>query len=483
MTRRDHEGGRERRPTRRLRVDRQHRRVGAAYAARAGLEAVIVVAGRRARRARSSCRCGRSAGASSRSTAPSRTRTRTPRELASRRRARARQLARTRPHRGTEDRGIRDRRAARRRCPTCSRSRTAAAATRRRTRAASEGPARCRGCIPVEAAQRANTVASAIRIVDPMHRAEVEERSSVGRLGRHGRRRRDPPRLARARPRGRRLLRARVGRRASPGSSARLGRRAASASSASSPATGSRTRRTVERLAMSDPRARAGDDRELGPGFDVAGASRSSSGTSSRWRRRTATLDETHLGVRAFARYASPADWSFTFTDRIPRERGLGSSAAVVALGLVAGAIAAGVDPSADELLAAGHRARGPRRQPRGRARGRRLPHLGRPDRAHRRRRARRGRSPSSRRRASTRRRRARRCRKRCRTPTPSFTAGRAALLGAALARGDARPLLRGADDRLHEPYRADTRRTSPRSAATCRPARSARRSPAPARR
>src|SRR5205823_13102518 len=66
------------------------------------------------------------------------------------------------------------------------------------------------------------------------------------------------------------------------------------------------------------------------------------------------SVDESHLGVRAFARYASPVEWSFTFTDRIPRERGLGSSAAVVALGLVAGAIAAGADPSADELLAQG---------------------------------------------------------------------------------------------------------------------------------
>jgi len=64
--------------------------------------------------------------------------------------------------------------------------------------------------------------------------------------------------------------------------------------------------------------------------------------------------DESHLGVRAFATYASPAEWSFRFVDRIPRERGLGSSAAVVALGLVAGALAAGKEPTADELLAAG---------------------------------------------------------------------------------------------------------------------------------
>ena len=64
--------------------------------------------------------------------------------------------------------------------------------------------------------------------------------------------------------------------------------------------------------------------------------------------------DDAHLGVQAFARFASPGEWRFGFVDRIPRERGLGSSAAVVANGLVAGAIAAGAEPSADELLAAG---------------------------------------------------------------------------------------------------------------------------------
>ncbi len=42
------------------------------------------------------------------------------------------------------------------------------------------------------------------------------------------------------------------------------------------------------------------------------------------------------------------------FTDRIPRERGLGSSAAVIALGLVAGAAAAGSSASPEELLAEG---------------------------------------------------------------------------------------------------------------------------------
>ena len=64
--------------------------------------------------------------------------------------------------------------------------------------------------------------------------------------------------------------------------------------------------------------------------------------------------DDSHLGVRAFARLASPEGKRFSFTDRIPRERGLGSSAAVIALGLVAGARAAGIDPDPERLLAEG---------------------------------------------------------------------------------------------------------------------------------
>jgi homoserine kinase len=64
--------------------------------------------------------------------------------------------------------------------------------------------------------------------------------------------------------------------------------------------------------------------------------------------------DDSHLGVRAFARLASPEGRRFSFSDGIPRERGLGSSAAVIALGLVAGARAAGVDPDPERLLAEG---------------------------------------------------------------------------------------------------------------------------------
>ena len=61
-----------------------------------------------------------------------------------------------------------------------------------------------------------------------------------------------------------------------------------------------------------------------------------------------------HLGVRAFALLASPDGLAFRFTDRIPRERGLGSSAATVALGLVAACALAGREPDPEELLALG---------------------------------------------------------------------------------------------------------------------------------
>jgi homoserine kinase len=91
----------------------------------------------------------------------------------------------------------------------------------------------------------------------------------------------------------------------------------------------------------------------LGPGFDCAAAA------LDLWNElEVAEGDEEpdleHLGVRAFARLASPEGRTFRWTDRIPRESGLGSSAAVIALGLVAGALAAGQDPDAERLLAEG---------------------------------------------------------------------------------------------------------------------------------
>jgi len=91
----------------------------------------------------------------------------------------------------------------------------------------------------------------------------------------------------------------------------------------------------------------------IGPGFDCAGAA------LDLWnelevRPGGEPADRSHLGVRAFERLVPSSGWSFHFVDRIPQARGLGSSAAVVALGLVAAAIVGGLEPSVDELLALG---------------------------------------------------------------------------------------------------------------------------------
>src|SRR4029079_4121186 len=64
--------------------------------------------------------------------------------------------------------------------------------------------------------------------------------------------------------------------------------------------------------------------------------------------------DPNHLAIRAFARLAPTDGLAFAFTDRIPRERGLGSSAATVALGLVAGTLVAERSADREELLRVG---------------------------------------------------------------------------------------------------------------------------------
>ncbi len=92
----------------------------------------------------------------------------------------------------------------------------------------------------------------------------------------------------------------------------------------------------------------------LGSGFDVAAVALDLWNELQVGEPDGHQVDTSHLGVQAFARFASPDGRSFEFVSRIPRERGLGSSASVIALGLVAGAIAAGADPDADELLAHG---------------------------------------------------------------------------------------------------------------------------------
>jgi homoserine kinase len=64
--------------------------------------------------------------------------------------------------------------------------------------------------------------------------------------------------------------------------------------------------------------------------------------------------DARHLSLQAFALLAPVDGHSFRFTNRIPLERGLGSSAAAIALGLVAGAAAASRELQPAELLTLG---------------------------------------------------------------------------------------------------------------------------------
>lgn len=91
----------------------------------------------------------------------------------------------------------------------------------------------------------------------------------------------------------------------------------------------------------------------LGPGFDCAALA------LDLWNELELTegdgdVDRDHLGVRAFSLLASPAGWQFDFTSRIPRERGLGSSASVIALGLVAACAVSGRTVDSEELLRVG---------------------------------------------------------------------------------------------------------------------------------
>ena len=64
--------------------------------------------------------------------------------------------------------------------------------------------------------------------------------------------------------------------------------------------------------------------------------------------------DATHLTLRAFALFAPVDGYRFSFVNRIPLERGLGSSAAAIAMGLVAGATITGRSTDPGELLRLG---------------------------------------------------------------------------------------------------------------------------------
>jgi homoserine kinase len=164
--------------------------------------------------------------------------------------------------------------------------------------------------------------------------------------------------------------------------------------------------------------------------------------------------DRHHLGVQAFARISSPRGRSFHWTSHIPRARGLGSSAAVIAAGLVAGAIAEGIEPDPESLLAEGLVLEGhPDNLAAALAGGAVLTWDGQIRRI--------AESlpatpialvPESRVSTTT---------SRAALPASvphedaAFTAARAALLGAAFASGSAELFAEALADRLHEPYRA----------------------------
>lgn len=191
----------------------------------------------------------------------------------------------------------------------------------------------------------------------------------------------------------------------------------------------------------------------LGPGFDCAAAA------LDLWNELEVSEgdgepDLGHLGVQAFARLASVEGRRFSFTDAIPRERGLGSSAAIVALGLVAATVVEGRRAGPEELLAEGLALEGhPDNLAAALAGGVCLTWGGRiarladaapavpialvPEAT-----------------VST---RAARAALPAQVPhaDAAFTAARAALLGAALASGEPELFAEALADRLHEPYRA----------------------------
>lgn len=193
----------------------------------------------------------------------------------------------------------------------------------------------------------------------------------------------------------------------------------------------------------------------LGPGFDCAAAAldlwdelevREEGGGGA--------PDPGHLAVRAFALLAPVRGRAFSVVERIPRGRGLGSSAAAIALGLLAAAALDGREASPESLLAAGVELEGhPDNLAAALAGGVCLTWGGRiarladrapavpvvlvPE----------AEVPTASARASL------------PASVPhadaAFTAARAALLGAALASGSAELFAEALADRLHEPYRA----------------------------
>ena len=192
----------------------------------------------------------------------------------------------------------------------------------------------------------------------------------------------------------------------------------------------------------------------LGPGFDCAAAALDLWNELEVRDDEDGKVDREHLAVQAFERVAPVDGLSFSFVDRIPRERGLGSSAATIALGLTAGALVAGDDRSVDELLALGLDLEGhPDNLAAALAGGVVLTWEGRVARV--------AEDAPAAAIAVVPRERVRTAAARASLPDSlphedaAFTAARAALLGAALAAGSADLFGAALDDRLHEPYRA----------------------------
>jgi homoserine kinase len=92
----------------------------------------------------------------------------------------------------------------------------------------------------------------------------------------------------------------------------------------------------------------------IGPCFDCAGVALDLWNEVEVADEAPGAPDPEHLGIRAFGLLASPDRLTFRWTENIPRARGLGSSAATIALGLVAAANWSGQELSAEELLARG---------------------------------------------------------------------------------------------------------------------------------
>jgi len=166
-----------------------------------------------------------------------------------------------------------------------------------------------------------------------------------------------------------------------------------------------------------------------------------------------------NLALQAFALLAPVEGRRFAFTSRIPLARGLGSSAAAVALGLVAGAWAAGRAVDADELLALGLPLEGHADNLAAALAGGVC--VAWEDEGGRMRLARVAEAPPLEPLAIVPAARVDTAAARAALPAQvahadaAFTAGRAALLGAAVAAGDPHLFAAALGDRLHEPYRA----------------------------